>query len=239
MRDLNEPIDLGRSGWLDAGRRFFIGLFKKFVLADGLAWIALNETFANDVQSPGWLWFLLYAFSLRIYFDFSGYTDMAIGLGMFIGVRLPENFDTPYLKPNLTMFWNSWHMTLTRWFRSYYFNPVTRALRSGGWSPPSYLVILFTQTTTMILIGLWHGITLNFFLWGLWHGMGLFLQNRWSNFIRIVCPPERMPGIAQGGLKFLNPFLTFSFVSLSWLFFILPTPSLTWQAFLKLFGVNS
>jgi alginate O-acetyltransferase complex protein AlgI len=237
--DLKEPVALDRLGWLDAGQRFFVGLFKKFVLADGLAWIALNQTFANDLKSTPWMWVLLYAYSLRIYFDFSGYTDMAIGLGRFLGVRLPENFNAPYLKPNLTQFWNSWHMTLTQWFRSYYFNPVTRAIRLSNWKLPSYLMILIMQTTTMVLIGLWHGITINYMLWGLWHGVGLFVHNRWSNFMRTRSTPERMSEATCGLLKFLNPFLTFNYVSLGWLFFILPTPMLTWQAFQKLVGVGS
>ena len=236
--DLNNPVALDRAGWLYAGERFFVGLFKKFVLADGLAWIALNQTFANDLKSIPWMWFLLYAYSLQIYFDFSGYTDMAIGLGRLLGIRLPENFNAPYLKPNLTQFWNSWHITLTQWFRSYYFNPVTRALRSSRWKLPSYLVILIMQITTMVLIGLWHGITINFLLWGLWHGVGLFLHNRWSNFMRGRSYPDRLPASARGALKYLDPFLTFNFVSLGWIFFILPTPSLAWNAFQKLFGVG-
>jgi alginate O-acetyltransferase complex protein AlgI len=236
--ELNAPVALDRAGWLNAGQRFFIGLFKKFVLADGLAWIALNQTFAKDVQSTSWMWFLLYSYSFRIYFDFGGYTDMAIGLGRFLGIRLPENFNAPYLKPNLTQFWNSWHMTLTHWFRSYYFNPVTRSLRASQWKLPTYLVILIMQTTTMVLIGLWHGITVNYLLWGLWHGFGLFAHNRWSDFMRGRSLTDRMPESVRGVPKFLNPFLTFNFVSLGWLFFILPTPSLTWQAFQKLFGVG-
>ncbi len=236
--DLNQPVVLDRAGWLDAGQRFFMGLFKKFVLADGLAWIALNQTFANDLHSTAWMWLLLYSYSLRIYFDFSGYTDMAIGLGRFLGIRLPENFNAPYLKPNLTQFWNSWHMTLTQWFRSYYFNPVMRTLRTSQRKMPSYLTILIMQTSTMVLIGLWHGITLNYVLWGLWHGLGLFLHNRWSDFVRGRSLLERAPAPARGMLKFLNPFLTFNFVSLGWLFFILPTSALTWQTFQKLFGVG-
>ena len=75
---------------------------------------------------------MLYAYALMIYFDFSGYTDIAIGLGRLLGVRLPENFNAPYLKTNLTLFWNNWHMTLTQWFRAYFFNPVTRWLRRPG-----------------------------------------------------------------------------------------------------------
>jgi len=70
-----------------------------------------------------------YMYAFRILFDFSGYTDIAIGLGRLAGIQLPENFDKPYLKPNLTLFWNSWHMTLTQWFRSYFFNPLVRKMR--------------------------------------------------------------------------------------------------------------
>lgn len=237
QRDLRIHVALDSDGWLNAGTRFFSGLFKKFVLADGLAWIALNENFARDLQSPGWLWLLLYAYSLRIYFDFSGYTDMAIGLGRFLGVRLPENFDSPYLKPNLTMFWNGWHMTLTQWFRSYLFNPMTRVLRSNK-SIPSYSVILVAQLITMITIGLWHGITWNYVLWGVWHGLGLFLQNRWSHFLRGRVSPDQKTRPAQHRLDPLNAFLTFNYVSLGWLFFMLPTPQLAWQTMLKLFGAT-
>ncbi len=236
VRDLREPIALDREGWVNAGERLFAGLFKKFVFADGLAWIALNETFAKDIHSAGWMWVLLYAYSLRIYFDFSGYTDIAIGLGGFLGVRLPENFSAPYLKTNLTLFWNSWHMTLTQWFRSYFFNPLTRYLRSSS-RIPLYIIIFLIQVATMALIGLWHGITINFLFWGLWHGIGLFLQNRWSNFIGPRLAAGRVPGIAQNVMKYLNVFLTLNFVSVGWLFFMLPTPDLTWQAMQKLMGL--
>jgi len=237
VRDLNSPVLLDREGWIDAGGRFFLGLFKKFVIADGLAWIALNDVFAWQVQSAGWMWILLYAYSLRIYFDFSGYTDIAIGLGRLLGVRLPENFAAPYLKPNLTQFWNSWHMTLTQWFRAYYFNPLTRVLRSSKRALPLSLIILVTQVSTMVLIGLWHGMTAGFALWGLWHGIGLFIQNRWSDFMRTRAPLGEEPGMRQTVLKYAGVFLTFNFVSLGWLFFILPTPALAWRAALKLLGV--
>ena len=118
------------SDWAAAGERLTLGLLKKFVVADGLALAALNATNAAQVNSAGWAWGLAVAYSLQIYFDFSGYTDIAIGLGKLLGYNLPENFNAPYLKPNLTLFWNSWHITLTNWFRAYYFNPVTRWLRT-------------------------------------------------------------------------------------------------------------
>lgn len=233
---LNTPLPLDTDGWLDAGQRIFIGLFKKFVVADALAWIALNESFARDAQSAGWLWTLLYAYSLRIYFDFSGYTDIAIGLGRLLGIRLPENFDSPYLKPNLTRFWNSWHITLTQWFRSYFFNPLTRALRSASKPVSPWMLILCSQVTTMVLIGLWHGVTMNYILWGLWHGCGLFIQNRWSEFARARYSQRALPVSLQKGMQFVGTFLTFNFVSLGWLFFALPTPESAWSAMLKLAG---
>lgn len=236
--NLRTPAMLDRSDWLEAGKRFALGLFKKFVLADGLAWMALNETFTRDIHSAGWMWLLLYAYSLRIYFDFSGYTDIAIGLGKFLGIRLPENFNSPYLKPNLTMFWSSWHMTLTQWFRSYFSNPFMRALRTHNWHLPAYSVILLTQLGTMVLIGLWHGITINFVLWGVWHGIGLFVQNRWSDFARGRFIPDLASGGLQFALKIVGIFVTFNFVSVGWLFFMLPTPELSWNAMTRLFGTG-
>ena len=234
---LNSPLPLDAEGWLDAGQRIFIGLFKKFVVADALAWIALNETFARDAQSAGWLWTLLYAYSLRIYFDFSGYTDIAIGLGRLLGIRLPENFDSPYFKPNLTQFWNSWHITLTQWFRSYFFNPLTRAMRSSSTPISPWMMILFSQISTMLLIGLWHGVTVNFILWGIWHGCGLFTQNRWSEFVRLRLSARVTSLSNQRLLQFAGTLLTFNFVSLGWLFFALPSPELAWNAMLKLAGM--
>lgn len=234
---LNDPIPLDAGGWVEAGQRIFVGLFKKFVVTDALVWIALNETFVRDARSTGWLWVLLYAYSLRIFFDFSGYTDIAIGLGRLLGVRLPENFDSPYFKPNLTQFWNSWHMTLTQWFRSYFFNPLTRAMRSAENPISPWLMVLFSQVATMLLIGLWHGLTINFVLWGMWHGCGLFVQNRWSEFMKKrIFNKDENPS-SQAGLRFAGIFLTFNFVSLGWLFFALPSPQSVWSAALKLFGV--
>jgi D-alanyl-lipoteichoic acid acyltransferase DltB (MBOAT superfamily) len=237
QRDFAQPMELGQAGRVDAGIRLFGGLFKKFIIADTLAWIALNEKFALDVRSAGWMWVLLYAYSLMIYFDFSGYTDIAIGLGKILGVQLPENFDAPYLKPNLTRFWNSWHMTLTQWFRSYFFNPLTRSLRSARVPLPLPLTILVAQVATMAMIGLWHGVTMGFFYWGLWHGVGLFLQNRWSEWMRTHAPAWSITPWGTSVLQYSGILLTFHYVTLGWLFFFLPDPALAWKVMLKLFGV--
>jgi alginate O-acetyltransferase complex protein AlgI len=234
VQELRTPIPLAGQDWVDAGTRFFMGLFKKFVIADALFLISINDVLAGQVRSAGWMWFFLYMYSLRIYFDFSGYTDIAIGLARVLGIRLPENFATPYLKPNITQFWNSWHITLAEWFRTYFFNPLTRILRTRDLPAP--LVIFIAQVSTMILIGLWHGVTWGFALWGLWHGLGLYAHNRWSESIRAQIR-DPLPARGQLFLNVIGVFLTFNFVSLGWLFFTLSTPALAWNALMKLFGV--
>src|SRR5690242_15225101 len=178
-QDLRTNFILSQDEALLGGQRIFLGLFKKFVIADALALIALNDSLATQVGATGWMWIIVYAYTFQIYFDFSGYTDIAIGIARLVGIKLPENFAAPYTKPNLSQFWNNWHMTLTQWFRSYFFNPFNRWMR-GFKNIPAWIMILIGQVATMLLIGLWHGITLNFVLWGLWHGFGLFVQNRWS-----------------------------------------------------------
>ena len=234
-QDLRREFKLSQDETLSAGQRLAVGLFKKFVIADALALIALNDALATQVRSTGWMWVVVYAYTFQIYFDFSGYTDIAIGIARLVGIKLPENFAAPYLKPNLTQFWNSWHMTLTQWIRAYVFNPFNRWLRTYR-SIPAWTMILLGQLAVMLLIGLWHGITLNFIFWGLWHGLGLFLQNRWSDFAktRIVTDNPRLKSALYVG----GVLLTFHFVALGWVFFALSEPSLSMTVFGKLFGLS-
>lgn len=223
--------------FLSGGQRLALGLLKKFVLADSLALVALSPLNAAQVQSNGWLWALVYAYAFMIYLDFSGYTDIAIGMGLLAGVRLPENFNAPYLRPNLTQFWNNWHMTLTGWFRAYYFYPLTRSLRRGG-RLPATAILFIGQVSTMALIGLWHGIDLNFFLWGLWHGLGLFVQNRYSEWARPrMAGPAGRPRLAAA-LNVAGALLTFHYVALGWVWFALPGADLPWRVLLRLFGLG-
>jgi D-alanyl-lipoteichoic acid acyltransferase DltB (MBOAT superfamily) len=236
VQDLRKDFALTQDETLPGGQRIFVGLFKKFVIADALALIALNDALATQVRTTGWMWIILYAYTLQIYFDFSGYTDIAIGIARLAGVKLPENFAVPYSKPNLTQFWNSWHMTLTQWFRSYFFNPFNRWIRRFRNIPP-WAMILIAQLATMLLIGLWHGITINFILWGAWHGLGLFLQNRWSDFVRVRYPNLGQNAQLQTALQIGGVLLTFHFVALGWVFFALTEPFLSWQVFMKLFGL--
>jgi alginate O-acetyltransferase complex protein AlgI len=235
-QDLRKDFALNQDELLLGGQRIAIGLFKKFVVADALALIALNDALATQVRTAGWMWIILYAYTFQIYFDFSGYTDIAIGIARLVGVKLPENFAAPYTKPNLTQFWNKWHMTLTQWFRSYFFNPFNRWIRRFR-NTSAWTMILTGQLATMLLIGLWHGITLNFIFWGIWHGLGLFLQNRWSDFVRTRFPALGQNSSLQQALQVGGILLTFHFVALGWVFFALTTPSLSWQVFMKLFNL--
>jgi len=231
-KDLQKDFSLAQDGTLLAGQRIAIGLFKKFVIADALAMIALNDSLAVQVRTASWMWIHLYAYAFQIYFDFSGYTDIAIGIAYLVGIKLPENFASPYSKPNITQFWNSWHITLTQWIRAYFFNPFNRWIR-GYKSIPAWTMILIGQLATMLIIGLWHGVTINFVLWGAWHGLGLFIQNRWSDFAKTrinIENPRLQTAIQIGGVL-----LTFHFVALGWVFFKLSTPALSWQVFMKLF----
>jgi alginate O-acetyltransferase complex protein AlgI len=228
---------------LDAGRfsqgfsRIVTGLFKKFVIADSLAQgMALTTANAVQTTSQAGLWLLLYGYAMRLYFDFSGYTDIAIGLAILFGIRLPENFHRPYLKTSITAFWQSWHITLSNWVRFYVFSPLSRWLLKRKPRPSPTLIVLLSQTATMVVIGLWHGVSWNFLIWGLWHGLGLFIHKQWSDRTRKWYrgleerPRQR---IVWAGLGW---FITFNFVTLGWVWFALPTPGLALRTFGRLFG---
>jgi len=236
IKDLrkDQPLSAPEAGL--AGKRLALGLLKKFVIADGLALMALNAQNAAQVQGAGSAWVLLYAYAFQIYFDFSGYTDLAIGVGKILGISLPENFNAPYLKPNLTLFWNNWHMTLTNWFRAYFFNPVTRALRSGKRPLNPILGLFLTQLATFVLIGLWHGMTWNFVLWGAWHGLGLFVQNRWSEWMRPRYEALESHPRLRSAVTVLTTLVTFHYVALGWVWFALPSLGLSLRVLGVLFG---
>jgi D-alanyl-lipoteichoic acid acyltransferase DltB (MBOAT superfamily) len=237
-KDFQKPLYLNFEIFGSSFTRLVIGLFKKFALADTLGLIALNSQNATQLQPNGWGWVMVYAYTFQIFFDISGYTDIAIGLGQLLGIQLPENFNKPYLRPNLTQFWNNWHMTLTQWIRAYFFNPFTRSLRSKYRNLSPTWVILITQLSTMIMIALWHGITWNFVLWGVWHGLGMFVQNRYSDWVKPhLAKIEDKPKL-QRGITVINVGLTFHFVALGWIWFALPQVSLSLNVFMKLFGIG-
>lgn len=148
--------------------RFAWGLFKKVVIADSLAPIA-DAAFASSDPSFTTAWVGALAYTGQIYFDFSGYSDMAIGLGMMFGLRLPENFARPYSATSITDFWRRWHMSLSRWFRDYLYIPLG-GNRGGTAATYRNLVIVFFAT------GIWHGAAWTFVLWGVYHGAWLIVE---------------------------------------------------------------
>ncbi len=237
-KDLHNPTPLNAEELLKNGRRLAAGLFRKFIIADTFAFFAITATNAAQTDSTFWLWILLAAYAFQIYFDFAGYTDIAIAAGGLLGFSLPENFNQPYRQPNLTLFWNNWHMTLTQWVRAYFFNPLTRKLRRGR-KLPAPLIIFITQFSTMLVIGLWHGVTRNFMIWGAWHGLGLFLHNRWSSFAgpRLKSAAEKRPWLTNAA-KISGMAGTFIYVTLGWVWFALPDTPLAVNTLLKLFGIG-
>jgi D-alanyl-lipoteichoic acid acyltransferase DltB (MBOAT superfamily) len=218
--------------------RILIGLLKKFIIADSLAQgLSLTPTSAAQVTSTFGLWLLLYGYALRLYFDFGGYTDIAIGLSLLFGVQLPENFRRPYLQTSLTAFWQSWHITLSNWVRFYIFSPLSRHLLRRKPRPSPILIALITQTTTMIVIGLWHGISLNFFIWGLWHGLGLFIHKQWSDRTRDWHRAAQNRPWLCCLWAVTAWFFTFHYVVLGWVWFLLPNTHLALQTFAQLFSL--
>jgi len=222
---------------LIGGKRIVLGIFKKFVIADNLALIAMNSTNVCLVKSTTWLWMLLYGYTFQLFFDFAGYSDIAIGIGKVLGIDVPENFDKPYLKQNLTLFWNSWHMTLTKWVQSYIFNPLSRKLRLSCPSLNPRLGLIIGQVVTMVFIGLWHGISTNFIIWGLWHAVGLFVSHQLTSFFRKSNFVHHTRG-AERFLKIIGTFLTFNYVALGWVWFVFSDTLLSARTMLKLFGWN-
>lgn len=151
-------------------RRFIVGLAKKVLIANVLGQAA-DEIFAHPSGGldPALAWLGIACYTLQIYFDFSGYSDMAIGLGRMFGFRFPENFDHPYLSRSVREFWRRWHMSLSRWFRDYLYIPLGGS-QHGALRTHANLLIVF------LLCGLWHGAAWNFAVWGLYHGAFLVAE---------------------------------------------------------------
>lgn len=153
-------------------RRFIIGMSKKVLIATRLGAVA-DKIFAipGAGMSADIAWLGILCFSLQIYFDFSGYTDMAIGLGKTIGFHFPENFNYPYISRSVQEFWRRWHITLSNWFRDYLYIPLGGNRCSPARNYLNLIIVFF-------LCGLWHGASWNFVVWGLWYGLFLIMERR-------------------------------------------------------------
>lgn len=180
-----------------------LGLAKKVLIADALA-PEVNSAFANSAGLNFFqAWQAAINFGFQIYFDFSGYTDMAIGMGFMMGLRLPRNFNDPYSAINIADFWRRWHMTLSRFLRDYLYKPL-------GGSRRGLAHTIVNLMTVMLLGGLWHGANWTFVVWGGLHGLFLITQRLWSRLF---------PGILPTWASWL---ITNAAVSVAWVFFRAP-----------------
>jgi D-alanyl-lipoteichoic acid acyltransferase DltB (MBOAT superfamily) len=195
----------------DGGRALFLiglGLVKKLLIADFLAENLVNRVFdLPKLYSGAEVLAGVYGYALQLYYDFSGYTDIAIGSALLLGIALPRNFNRPYAAQNISDFWRRWHITFSNWLRDYLYFSLP-GLRSR-WKIFAYVNLVIT----MALGGLWHGAAWTFIVWGVWHGVGLAAHRWW----RALHGNPRLS--LTPGARFLCGLATFHFVLIGWIFF--------------------
>jgi alginate O-acetyltransferase complex protein AlgI len=185
------------------------GLIKKIIISDFIAVNFVDRVFdAPSIYSGFENLMAVYGYGLQIYCDFSGYTDIAIGLGLILGFRLPVNFNSPYKAAGIADFWKRWHISLSRWLKDYLYIPLG-GNRKGKIRTNINLII------TMLLGGLWHGADLRFIIWGFLHGIGLVINRIWNYFFG-----DRLWNNLVG--RAVAVFITFQFVNFCWIFFRAP-----------------
>lgn len=218
--DIARELEHREHSWENAAvglRRFLVGLGKKVILADNFA-LLIRLFRQSGEKSVLFYWMYAVAFTLNIYFDFSGYSDMAIGLGRVLGFHFVENFNYPYLSGSVTEFWRRWHISLGSWFRDYVYIPM------GGSRVSRWRWVLNILTVWM-LTGLWHGAAWNFVLWGLLFA-ALLLAEKWIPVL------QRLPGVLRHGYVLLA-------VVLSFVLFNADSLAQAGQDFAGLFGFGS
>jgi alginate O-acetyltransferase complex protein AlgI len=208
-----EPQDMA-----DGLRRFLGGFAKKALIADTLAKVVTPIfNLQSPVIMPSMAWLIIISYSLQLYFDFSGYTDMALGIGRMMGIKFMENFNFPYISRSISDFWRRWHISLSNWFRDMVFYPLERR-RLRWFGQPINILIVF------ILTGLWHGFTRNFLIWGLLHGMALVFESTFlGRKLRTAWAP-------------IQHFYALSIILVGWVFFRSPTPDFALDFLRRLAG---
>ncbi len=194
--------------------RILFGIAKKTLVADALSPFCAGVFHYPRISGRLALWLAVYGYAIQIYADFSGYSDIAIGSARLLGYRVPENFDWPYLQPNVARFWRCWHMSLTSWITDYVYIPLGGSRRGEARAAWNRLV-------SMTLCGLWHGAALHFAAWGLYHGLALNGYRLWERLrARLLGPPRLPAGVA----RVLGTVLTFHVVCLGWVLFVCDFP---------------
>ncbi len=211
---------------VDTSRAFYLiatGLFKKVVIANYLASSIVDEVFAAPGQHSSLeILIAIYAYAVQIYADFSGYTDIAIGIALLLGFTFPQNFDSPYAATSVQDFWRRWHMTLSRWLRDYLYIPL-------GGNRRGRLMTYRNLMLTMLIGGLWHGAAWTFVVWGGLHGLALASERWWHERRGPATTPPATRNV------WLARIATFHFVCFAWIFFRSDSFSAAWDMIEGLF----
>lgn len=201
LPQLERGVEINPPNFVAGAQLFAQGLFKKTLIADRLS-LGVDMIYANPaLYAPASVWMAIFAYSIQIYFDFSGYSDMAIGIAKMMGFDLAQNFHMPYVSQSITEFWRRWHISLSTWLRDYLYIPLG-GNRKG--KVRTYINLLLT----MLLGGLWHGASWNFVIWGGLHGIYLAIERLFG-----VKVDDERP------FNWIKAFLLFILVSITWVFF--------------------
>ncbi len=204
------PLKVTREMFGSALFLIITGLFKKAVLSDFISLSFVDRVFDEPLLYTGFDSLMaIYGYALQIYCDFSGYSDMAIGLALLMGFKFPKNFDAPYKSATITEFWRRWHISLSTWLRDYLY------ISMGGNKVPKYR-IYFNLLFTMLMGGLWHGAAVRFILWGALHGVALAIHKVW---LERVPKAKVMGDDMQRVWRWIGMAFTFNIVCLGWLMF--------------------
>lgn len=210
FNEVDKELNIGWSSFLPGIQIFAFGLFKKIVVADRLS-VFVNQVYDAPLAFSSLTVFLAtLAYSLQIYFDFSGYSDMAIGVSKIIGINLPRNFNLPYLSRNVTELWKRWHISLSSWLQEYLY------ISLGG-SRKGKIRTYVNLVLTMVIGGIWHGANWTYIIWGLLHGVALAVHKVW---MLITKSPDKKHGAVSNVVSIV---VTFLFVNFCWIFFRAPS----------------
>jgi len=215
-----EELSITKEEYNTAFLLIIIGLFKKAIISDYISLNLVDRIMDDPIMFTGFENLIgVYGYTLQIYFDFSGYSDLAIGISLLIGYRLPINFERPYLSATPTEFWRRWHITLSLWLRDYLYIPL-------GGNRKGKARQYFNLMTTMLIGGLWHGAAVRFIVWGAWHGMGLCIHKLMAQ----INPSIKMFRNEMSKVKgTIATIVTFHFVCLGWILFRVDSFEKAWN----------
>ncbi len=222
FEQINRPRNIGWESFSVGIQIFCFGLFKKFVLADHLS-VLVNQVYQTPLAFNGiTVWLAVLSYSLQIYLDFSGYSDMAIGVAKIMDIQLPRNFNLPYLAHNVTELWKRWHISLSSWLQDYLY------ISLGG-NRKGKIRAYINLFATMVIGGLWHGASWVFIVWGALHGLALIVHKLWLSLTK---SNEKQHGLFGNLLSIL---VTFLFTSFCWIFFRADSMTKAFQIIGRLF----